>query len=326
MQLLSDSLPCVLALGLLAGCASSGELESLPDGGGTDAPILGAPRDESGHGGAEPWIVIQLPSQDVHGLVEYTNAVSGYLKVVLAQAEPPWVESAVMGWMGEMNPIVRMIDADEDGRRDVTGDVDTFGVVSQGMQQIPDALFFGGEENRGVRVLPGVVGYDLLGRVFLQQWAEAPVVLGGEEAAFVRLPDLPSPGALSPCYDSVDDDGDGWTDDLDPDCRGGGPLLEQGLGTATCNDGIDNDGDGLSDRQDPGCERGHDLSELPSCEDDLDDDGDGWTDEQDPDCLAPGAGEHGQGASGCNDGVDGDLDGWVDGLDPDCAGGALGAE
>ena len=42
------------------------------------------------------------------------------------------------------------------------------------------------------------------------------------------------------CFDGVDNDGDGFTDQNDPDCP-------------RCFDGIDNDGDGLIDEADPDC-------------------------------------------------------------------------
>ncbi len=59
------------------------------------------------------------------------------------------------------------------------------------------------------------------------------------------------------CTDALDNDGDGWIDDLDPDCDLGDEEL--GLSASTCNDGVDNDGDGAVDAADPECgSGGHD--------------------------------------------------------------------
>jgi WD40 repeat protein len=61
------------------------------------------------------------------------------------------------------------------------------------------------------------------------------------------------------CEDGIDNDGDGWLDEDDPDCAGGDKEL--GFGDGECNDGEDNDGDELVDSADPGCEDGLDDSE-----------------------------------------------------------------
>jgi hypothetical protein len=67
------------------------------------------------------------------------------------------------------------------------------------------------------------------------------------------------------CIDGLDNDGDGYTDALDPDCefrpfgferlssRPG--VDDDGLPTGIdqCYDGEDNDGDGAIDAEDPGC-------------------------------------------------------------------------
>ncbi len=68
--------------------------------------------------------------------------------------------------------------------------------------------------------------------------------------------DCPAPPCEQPgrCFDGLDNDGDGWTDALDPDCATG--TDELGYGTSTCNDGIDNDGDGRIDAADPQCTQG----------------------------------------------------------------------
>ncbi len=147
------------------------------------------------------------------------------------------------------------------------------------------------------------------------------------------------------CHDCADGDGDGWVDDVDPDCLAG----EEELGTTgtACNDGVDNEGDGLVDAADLDCEDGVDNDEYncnnnkdddgdgfrdeddadcqrgdsemfaDGCVNGLDDDGDGWADSDDPDCLDDTA-EVGVGESSCNDGADDDGDGWTDVADPDC--------
>jgi len=80
---------------------------------------------------------------------------------------------------------------------------------------------------------------------------ETCVVHGGTECVCLAPPCEPTP-----CQDGIDNDGDGWTDDGDPDCDVS--TGEVGLGTAGCNDGIDNDGDGLADAADPQCTSGRD--------------------------------------------------------------------
>jgi hypothetical protein len=131
------------------------------------------------------------------------------------------------------------------------------------------------------------------------------------------------------CFDCLDGDGDGWTDDLDPDCNedfGGNGETEVNATTVyLCNDGIDNNRDGRTDADDPLCEAGWDGE--TTCGNRTDDDGDGWIDELDPDCSqAPDpafAQEDGSqdGSFTCNDGIDNDGDGWIDAGDPACADG-----
>lgn len=62
---------------------------------------------------------------------------------------------------------------------------------------------------------------------------------------------------VTACNNGVDDDGDGWVDELDPDCTDGG-ATEKGPGATGCNDGKDNDGDGKIDAADPQCTSGSD--------------------------------------------------------------------
>ena len=59
------------------------------------------------------------------------------------------------------------------------------------------------------------------------------------------------PGALT-CSNGIDDDGDGQTDQSDPDCQ----SPEGPPGNPSCSDGIDNDGDGQTDASDTGCQSG----------------------------------------------------------------------
>lgn len=129
------------------------------------------------------------------------------------------------------------------------------------------------------------------------------------------------------CGDCIDNDGDGWTDALDPDCADDGEA-EVGFSTAyTCNDGLDNNGDDLIDRDDPLCTSGADGE--TTCSDGVDNDADGWKDNLDPDCYAGGVftatlNEDSTAAlTACTDGVDGDGDGWIDREDPGCTSGLI---
>ena len=125
------------------------------------------------------------------------------------------------------------------------------------------------------------------------------------------------------CGDCIDNDGDGWTDDLDPDCN---PLYGDPDGGEigfnddfTCNNGEDDNNNGDVDAEDELCESGWDGES--SCTDGLDNDDDGWFDELDPDCIA-GGDENGTELGGtCNDGLDNDGDGWADAQDPGCVNG-----
>ena len=122
------------------------------------------------------------------------------------------------------------------------------------------------------------------------------------------------------CGDCLDGDGDGWTDDGDPDCARGG-TDELGFNDAyTCNDGLDNDGDGDTDRDDDDCKSATD--DETNCDDGIDNDEDGYIDELDGECSSEGAGlEAGDDDPDwqCANWEDDDGDGWVDYEDPDCA-------
>ena len=86
----------------------------------------------------------------------------------------------------------------------------------------------------------------------------------------------------------LDNDGDGWQDEADPDCGEGTEEDGSTFGLYTCNDGIDNDDDGLTDADDPGCDDGYDGE--TNCFDNQDNDGDGLVDEEDGECGELGSG------------------------------------
>ncbi len=124
------------------------------------------------------------------------------------------------------------------------------------------------------------------------------------------------------CSNCIDDDLDGWVDDLDADCI----LAEEGEGEEDgtldgfgCSDGIDNDGNGLIDAEDrENCEDGTDGE--TNCGNGEDDDGDGWVDALDGECVDENSSENGADDPAwlCSDGVDNDGDGWFDADDPGC--------
>ena len=122
------------------------------------------------------------------------------------------------------------------------------------------------------------------------------------------------------CGNCQDGDGDGWVDELDPDCQIDDAVDEDNstFGDFTCNDGLDNDSDGLTDAEDPDCTSGDDGE--TNCSDGIDNDGDGFTDEEDGECLEDGGIEAGNDSLDwlCANGLDDDGDGWVDIDDPDC--------
>jgi hypothetical protein len=122
------------------------------------------------------------------------------------------------------------------------------------------------------------------------------------------------PGAEN-CTDGVDNDGDGVTDQQDPDCQ----SPEGPPGDPSCSDGIDNNGNGLTDANDPGCQTTPPPSEGPpgdpTCSDGGDNDGDGRTDQADPDCQEP---EGPPGDPTCTDGIDNNGNGLTDAADPGC--------
>lgn len=130
------------------------------------------------------------------------------------------------------------------------------------------------------------------------------------------------------CNNCVDDDGDGWADQDDPDCteprpgQGAVPSEDRfAEGLYSCNDGQDNDNDGLIDADDDDCEDGRDGE--TNCFDGIDNDTDGYVDAEDGECDLDRGGsgfELGDDDASwvCADGLDNDADGWTDLDDPDC--------
>jgi len=152
------------------------------------------------------------------------------------------------------------------------------------------------------------------------------------------------------CNDGIDnDDIDDLVDAEDPYCMSEGATAETetAIRLSQCTDGVDNDGDGMTDEYDPDCEFSPPTRETTDfmdpedaaqpwfghglqCYDGLDNDGDGAVDGADASCWDPAntygsylvngfisdeATDHG---TTCSDGIDTDGDGWIDGLDPDC--------
>ena len=289
---------CLLALAL--GCSTAPTREDV-----TPAIEGSTPR-------TPPWLDIQAGFGDSNALASYMTEVSGYARLVFAGASPDWADTSQIVMLGPINPAVRLADADGDGRLDPGGDMDVFSPDPGG-----SVLVWGGAANAGRTVRVGVILYTFQGWAIQETWADDPVLLEPRaEPLEVKFGPVGLPPEATACYDGDDNDGDGWIDFQDADCRGGGTLSERGLGATTCSDGQDNDDDGLADADDPDCRHGGDLSEAPSCSDGLDDDGDTWTDAADPDCA--GGDEQGFGATECNDGVDNDGDSFIDAFDPEC--------
>jgi hypothetical protein len=95
-------------------------------------------------------------------------------------------------------------------------------------------------ENRSLHVAVAPIGHNE------RSWAEVSVDYV-EVAIDYRLP----LEAEYHCADGVDDDADGKTDCLDPDCAKAADC--EPSGEQTCDDGWDNDGDGLTDCSDHDC-------------------------------------------------------------------------
>jgi len=118
------------------------------------------------------------------------------------------------------------------------------------------------------------------------------------------------------CDNGLDDDGDGFVDEEDPDCG----LYDTEF-TPECADGEDNDGDQLTDSEDPGCQLGGNIFSLgessatTECQDGDDNDLDLYEDLDDPNCESPTDDSESPFDSGltvCSDGIDNDGDGVID--------------
>ena len=122
--------------------------------------------------------------------------------------------------------------------------------------------------------------------------------------------------------DSVDDDGDGCSED-GAGCLGTVGDCDDSLdqvhpGAPEIDDeplDIDNDCDGFVFVNAPFAVAS--LASTGNCDNFADDDGDGWIDAADPDCTTSTA-ESGLSFTACNDGADTDGDGLVDSADPQC--------
>lgn len=66
----------------------------------------------------------------------------------------------------------------------------------------------------------------------------------------------------SQCEDTIDNDGDGWIDLIDPGCTDSDDNDETGGTSWQCSDGLDNDGDGFIDGNDPHCSNPQDNTEA----------------------------------------------------------------
>jgi hypothetical protein len=260
------------------------------------------------------WLEVFVAFEDPAAMWTRIQQSSGALYLALTDVRPALEEPAALEAIGGFIPELRVADLDGDGDQDLLWPVEPAVFEVEG--NLEDGMLFGPAKLAGSQAGVSLVGLDFFGKPWLRLDSEGRRRLE-EPGASVAFSAVAAPGGPGSCHDGQDDDGDGWTDAADPDCRLGSFLLEGGPRTAVCNDGVDNDGDGLVDADDAGCRHGADISEQPSCSDGLDDDGDGWIDDADPDC--PGEGERGYGSNGCNDGADNDGDGRADAFDADCA-------
>jgi Ca2+-binding RTX toxin-like protein len=95
---------------------------------------------------------------------------------------------------------------------------------------------------------------------------------------------------LSQQFTRFEDDSTSGEGSLVRICSGFAPAPGAGTegpaGDDTCSDGIDNDGDGFEDQDDPDCQSPEGPPGSFSCEDGVDNDGDGFTDIADSGCQA----------------------------------------
>ena len=136
------------------------------------------------------------------------------------------------------------------------------------------------------------------------------------DAQSIELVDCSIPGAEL-CFDSVDNDCDGFVDGADSECLPA--CLPQG---AACSGNFDccsqkcRGGANATCKGDPVCT----PTQAPetSCSDGQDNDCDGLVDGNDPDCPTSCVPTQ-LPESSCGDGLDNDCDSFIDGADSDCA-------
>ncbi|MDC0715053.1 hypothetical protein POL68_41775 [Stigmatella sp. ncwal1] len=133
------------------------------------------------------------------------------------------------------------------------------------------------------------------------------------------------------CSNGLDDDGDGYTDCADNECKYNSlvTVCTRENSIEACADGLDNDGDGYSDCNDFDCSRNPYVkicnaasypflaeSSNATCSDGLDNDGDRYKDCRDYQCLnnplVTVCGNQENSITECSDGLDNDGDGVVD--------------
>lgn len=163
------------------------------------------------------------------------------------------------------------IDTDEDGIIDLDGEV-SYSAGEADDFPCSDKVFFAGD--------------------FVSKDGDDADLLANAEDPGCQFGADPSEEDDEPlgCEDRMDDDGDGWVDDLDPGCFLHANGEDGASPTAgTCNDGDDNDNDGWIDVLDPDCGSGEEDEVLPvgplQCNDGIDNDGDSLEDAADPECL-----------------------------------------
>jgi hypothetical protein len=240
-----------------------------------------------------------------------------------------------IGWFGGIGSSIRAsIAVDDDHNFDAETGLSSMEIPSSVMYQFPSVESeWGGESNVGLETkliwadpFSTKYGYLIITVDRVTEYSLPSTELGGDIIFAYTTGDFGFMNWDNPlvdpsdCNDCADNDGDGWLDGDDPDCRDGDNETNLTFGGTTCNDGIDNDGDGLVDAKDSDCSDGHD-SESPECGDGIDNDEDGWTDEADPDCaLGNGLFEDDSqlGLTTCNNRADDDGDGWIDSADPAC--------
>jgi hypothetical protein len=125
--------------------------------------------------------------------------------------------------------------------------------------------------------------------LYVVQYIEGEPFINANDT--INVSASPTPPSVVECNDTNDNDGDGFTDEDDPQCTYIGDDDEDPPDEFDCNDGQDNEGDNLIDYpQDPSCTALSDDSEdefdYSQCNDEQDNDNDGLIDyPNDPSCL-----------------------------------------